>query len=100
MHIYELLDAGKENRKTTSWLRKATGLSLRELRDEIRKERRQGHLILSGKGCGGYWLFSGKDEDIEELLTFCREYRRPALDMLKTLAMFIAEAERRKEKGA
>ena len=100
MHIYELLDVGKENRKTTSWLRKATGLNLRELRDAIRKERRQGHLILSGKGCGGYWLFSGKDEDIEELMTFCREYQKPALDMLKTIAAFFAEAERRKQKGA
>lgn len=100
MHIYELLDVGKENRKTTSWLRKATGLNLRELRDAIRKERRQGHLILSGKGCGGYWLFSGKDEDVEELMTFCREYQKPALDMLKTIAAFFAEAERRKEKGA
>lgn len=100
MHIYELLDVGKENRKTTSWLRKATGLNLRELRDAIRKERRQGHLILSGKGCGGYWLFSGKDEDVEELMTFCREYQKPALDMLKTIAAFFAEAERRKQKGA
>ena len=96
MRIYELLKVGKVNRKSKRQLQAATGLSSRELMEEIRKERREGHFILSSKGCGGYWLFSGLDEDMQELEDFCREYKRPALDMIKTVAPFIQEVERRK----
>ena len=80
--IAEILEHGEENKITTEALLLALHISRRDLFAAIRKERREGELILSDKAGGGYWLWNG---DMKELERYYKMQRAGALDMLKTL---------------
>ena len=82
--IYELLSEGKENKRTRSELIKALDIPWRDFQTVLRRERREGHIILSTKDeGGGYWLWDGKD--IEELKRYDSMQRSGAIDTLVTL---------------
>ena len=81
--IADLLSVGRENRVSAADLRRATGLSARGLRNQIRKERREGALIMSDTKQGGFWL--SEPDDSEELERYYNRIRGTALDALQTL---------------
>lgn len=80
--IAERLEHSEARKKTTEQLLTELHISRRDLFAAIRKERREGELILSDKAGGGYWLWSG---NIGELQRYYKMQRAGALDMLKTL---------------
>ena len=81
--IADLLSVGRENRVSAADLRRATGLSARGLREQIRRERRAGALIMSDTTVGGFWLTA--PDDSKELERYYNRVRGTALDALQTL---------------
>lgn len=81
--VADLLSIGRKNRVSSASLRRATGLSARALREQIRKERRAGALIMSDTTHGGFWLSDPDDQ--EELRTYYKRVSGAALDALETL---------------
>ena len=82
--IYELLSEGKENKRTRQELLRALDIPWRVFQDILRRERREGHIILSTKeDGGGYWIWDG--ENIEELRRYDAMQRSGAIDTLTTL---------------
>ena len=82
--IFELLTEGKANKRTRGELLERLNIPMREFHNVLRKERREGHLIMSTKeNGGGYWLWDG--EDIGELERYYFMQRSGAVDTLETL---------------
>ena len=82
--IVELLSEGKENKKDSESLMKVLGIrNKRDFYTILRNERRAGHLIISDKESGGYWLWDGKDYN--ELNSYYKMQRSGAIDTLVTL---------------
>jgi hypothetical protein len=77
--IGRLLSHGSENGVTLHHLEKMTGLSGREVRREIERERRGGELIISDNK-NGYYL----TDDPAEAQRFARSMRRRALEITRT----------------
>ncbi len=67
--IQEYLKKGRANASSRAKLCELTGLSPRELRLEIAKEREAGALILSDSGTRGYYL----PGSVEELESYVRQ---------------------------
>lgn len=94
--IFELLETGRENRKTAEELLKILNVEKREFYSELRKERRQGHFILSDKSeGGGYWLWNGSD--YSELKAYYKTARSGAIDTLVTLQPVYKKLKKMKE---
>ena len=87
MKISNLLPTDQESALSYRELSQITGLSHRELRDAIRRERRQGVAILTShqRGRSGVWLWSGQDP--EELMKCYRMLLRTGSDILQTAAL-------------
>lgn len=79
MRVADLLSHGSENGVTLHHLEKMTGLSGREVRREIERERRGGELIISDNK-NGYYL----TDDPAEAQRFARSMRRRALEITRT----------------
>ena len=74
--IYDLLELGKENKKSTRDLMKITGLDERTLRDVVRRERLAGKLIVSTKESGGGYYIPKNAGELKEFLdTMTKEAR-------------------------
>lgn len=86
MRVADLLSHGSENGVTLRHLEKMTGLSGREVRREIERERRSGELIISDNK-HGYFL----TDDPAEAQRFARSMRRRAAEITRT-ARAIEEA--------
>lgn len=83
--IEGFLQHGAENAIQTETLLALTGLNVRQLRQAVEKERRNGTLILTGYRCG-YFLPAEGDQGREEILTFYSIQRAKALSLLKTIS--------------
>lgn len=81
MKISEVLSYGQENALPMRSLRQVTGLSEREARRQIERERRSGILIVSDTR-HGYWL----TDDPAEAARFSRSIRHRAREILRTAA--------------
>lgn len=84
--IVDFLSHGAENGITLRHLEKMTGLSGRELRREIERERRAGELIISDNR-NGYFMA----DNPAEAQRFAKSMRGRALEIVKT-ARAIEEA--------
>lgn len=64
MRIADLLPTKQREAVSYQRLSELTGLSQRDLRYAIRRERREGAAILTShkKGCSGVWLWDGQDK--------------------------------------
>lgn len=83
--IHEHLDTGKHNMKSSVELCEILHLNRRDFYRQLRRERRQGFLILSSRETGnsGFWLWDG--DSINELKNYYAMQRKSAIDILKTL---------------
>lgn len=86
MWIADFLNHGAENGVNLHHLEKMTGLSGREVRREIERERRAGELIISDNR-NGYFM----TDDPAEAQRFARSMRRRASEIART-ARAIEEA--------
>lgn len=90
--IVEMLSKGREKKKTMDELLSALNVNKREFYSALRRERREGHLIMSEKeDGGGYWLWSG---DLNELKRYDKMQRSGALDTLQTLKPVYKEIKK------
>ena len=80
MMISELLPDSEHEAVSYQILSAITGLSGRELRHEIRRERRQGQPILSSKR--GVWLWNGTDQ--REFDACCKRIIKIGSDYIRT----------------
>lgn len=95
--IYEILGEGSENKKSRSELIKALDIEARDFHDILRKERRDGNIIISTKEKGGgYWLWNG---DYSELERYYKMQRSGAIDILVTLKPIQKILKKHKEEG-
>lgn len=93
--IVELLQEGRENKKTTQELLSLLRISKREFYSALRRERREGHFIISEKeNGGGYWLWNG---DYSELQRYDKMQRSGAIDTLQTLKPVYKELKKYRE---
>lgn len=85
--VESLLLHGEENAFPSSQLVRLTGFrSVRELQNEIAREREAGALILSTcRGGGGYFLPSDGEVGKHEIATFVATLRARALNTLRAL---------------
>ena len=91
--IAELLHEGYGNRVSREQLMRETGLSVRDLRQQVRDERLSGILILSTKGPGGgYWL-PGNLEEMKAYERWARSEADSLDDILKPLQREIKKLE-------
>lgn len=63
MRIANLLPTKQEEAVSCRHICAVTGLTERQLRSQIRKERREGEPILTNHEGGGLWLWSGADPE-------------------------------------
>lgn len=96
--IIELLSVGEENALTNAELSMASGLSSREVREYIRKERLSGEPICSSSR-GFYKPESVKDiyKTISRLYKQAREVRKAAQAMKKCLEIYKKNDESEKD---
>lgn len=92
--IYDLLDLGKENKKTTRELMQLTNLDERALREAVRRERIAGKLIVSTKDSGGGYYIPKNPGELSEFLATMEKEAKSIFVMMKT-----ARKEVRKENG-
>ena len=79
--IHELLGTGKENARTGKALATYFHCDIREITQQIEKERREGHPICAASGePAGYYLA----EDVEELQEYCDRLKGRAIELFKT----------------
>ena len=79
--IYELLGQGRENARTGRELAQVLGCNLRDITEQIEKERRAGFPICAATGeVPGYYLAA----DVEELETYCERLKGRAIELFKT----------------
>ena len=90
MRISEMLPDCESSAISYRSLSAITGLSERELRSEIRHERRQGVAILTSKN--GVWLWDGRDHS--ELDACYRRLIRIGNDFIQTGLLMKAGQER------
>ena len=74
--IYELLDWGAENALSRRDLAAITGLTDREVRRLVARERKRGLPIVTNTDRGGFYL----PESPEELVRFIRSMRHRAME--------------------
>lgn len=86
--IYELLYSGEESSISNANLSRRLGISERQVRREVYKERRAGYPILSG--INGYYLPS-EDPKIarHQITAFCRQQKEHAATHNETAELLI-----------
>ena len=91
MTLYDFIPVGAGQAISRTDLARITGLSDRELRLQIARERRAGHIILSDSSSGGYF----RPESEAETVRFIRSMRNRARETLAvadaTERSFMAE---------
>ena len=81
--IYELLYSGEESSISNANLSRRLGISERQIRREVYKERRAGYPILSG--VNGYYLPSENPEIAKhQLIAFQKEQRKHSISHAET----------------
>lgn len=79
--IHELLSEGRENARTGRELAQVLKCSIRDLTEQVEKERRQGHPICAASGENpGYYIAA----DAEELENYCNRLKGRAIELFKT----------------
>lgn len=93
--VCELLRHGRQNAVTTGELLRLTGLrSVRQLQDEIARERETGAVILSTcHGRGGYFLPAEGEEGRVEIAAYLRTLRARALNTLRGMRSALRALE-------
>lgn len=86
--IYELLAEGRENARTGRDLAKYCGCNIRDITEQIERERRQGHPICAATGGENPGYYLAADED--ELAHYCNNLRRRAIEMFKTRQALVS----------
>lgn len=89
--IIELLAYGKKNAVSTRTLCSITGLSVRKLRAEIAKERKEGKLIASSSK-GGYYLPADRQE-VEEFVRTLDSKSRSIMMALQSARKYLKNTE-------
>lgn len=84
--IYELLAHGRENARTGRELAALLGCNIREVTEQVERERRQGHPICAASGdTPGYYLAA----DADELDRYCARLKGRAVELFKTRQALI-----------
>lgn len=79
--IYELLAAGRENARTGRDLAAHFNCNIRDITEQIERERRDGQPICAATGENpGYFLAANANE----LETYCRKLEKRAAEVQKT----------------
>lgn len=79
--IHELLATGKENARTGKALAILLNCDVRDITQQIEKERREGQPICASSGDpAGYYLA----EDEDELQNYCDRLKGRAIELFKT----------------
>lgn len=87
LRIADLLPGKQAEAVSYQQLSELTGLTIRQLREAVRRERRQGAVILSSKenGCSGLWLWDGSN--LEEMERCYQSMVSAGADILQTAAI-------------
>lgn len=84
--IYELLDTGRRNARTGRQLAKILHCDIRDITEQIERERREGRPICASTGENpGYYLA----ESAEELDKYCSRLKSRAIEIFKTRQALI-----------
>ena len=84
--IHELLFHGSENARTGRELAEIYGCNIREITQQVERERREGWPICAGSGeVPGYYLAA----DAEELDKYCNRLKGRAIELFKTRQALI-----------
>lgn len=79
--VHELLSEGRDNARTGRELAQVLNCSIRDLTEQIERERRQGQPICAASGENpGYYLAA----DAEELENYCDRLKGRAIELFKT----------------
>ena len=85
--IHELLAEGRENARTGKELAAMLGCNVRDVTEQIEKERREGQPICAATGENpGYYMAA----DAEELAAYCRRLKGRAIELFKTRQALIS----------
>lgn len=95
--IYELLEPGRDNTKTGSELARLLKCDIRDITEQVERERREGQPICAATGSNpGYYLA----EDAEELEGYCRQLHKRAGEIYKTRGALLKTAQQMRGGGA
>ena len=79
--IHELLAEGRENARTGRELAQYFNCNIRDITEQVEKERRDGHPICAASGENpGYYLAANDDE----LQHYCDRLKSRAIELFKT----------------
>lgn len=95
--ISELLSTGRENARTGRELAAFLQCDIREVTQQIERERRDGQPICAGSGeIPGYYLAA----DADELQRYCERLNRRAGEMQKTRRALVKVLEQIRQQQA
>ena len=84
--IHELLAEGRENARTGRELAQFFDCNIRDITDQVERERREGQPICAATGDNpGYYLAATP----EELETYCNRLKGRAIELFKTRQALI-----------
>lgn len=84
--IHELLAEGRENARTGRDLAKFFDCNIRDITEQVERERREGQPICAATGENpGYYLAA----DADELEQYCNNLKRRATELFKTRQALI-----------
>lgn len=84
--IHELLAEGKENARTGRELAQFLDCNIRDITEQVERERREGKPICAATGeVPGYYLAA----DADELETYCNRLKGRAIELFKTRQVLI-----------
>lgn len=79
--IHELLAEGRENARTGRELAQIFACNIRDITEQVERERREGRPICAASGENpGYYLAA----DADELETYCNRLKGRAMELFKT----------------
>lgn len=92
--ISELLAAGKKNARTGKQLAEFLGVNIRDITEQIERERRAGQPICASMAePHGYYLA----ENADELDSYCKMIKGRAIELFKTRQALIRTLKRIQE---
>ena len=97
MRIAELLSKGQNNAISTRELCDVTGLCKRDLREQVRRERLAGAVILSRRENGGGYYLPETKEEIQAFINTMGKQGRSIFSARKSAAAALKEMERADE---
>lgn len=84
--IHELLAEGRENARTGRELAQFFDCNIRDITEQVERERREGQPICAATGENpGYYLAT----DADELETYCNRLKGRAIELFKTRQALI-----------